>query len=310
MKNWGNPLSFKENVMLSSLAAVGSKTLTAPIERVKLVLQCQDEMLKSGSLTRPFVGITDCVWWITKNEGVLAFWRSNMANCIRYVPTQAIMLSSKDKGTFGNMFLGKKTEGESAWKKYLRTVISGGFSGGTTLACVYSLDYARTKLANDLKSVRDGTAERQYTGLIDVYRQTLKTDGIVGLYRGFTISFIGIFVYRGIYFGLPRNVVVNRDSSTFVKFSASYAVTVAAGVMSYPIDTIRHRMMMTSGGDKSLMYNGSIDCAVQILKKEGFMSFMKGAGTNVLRGVAGACVLTGFDELQECYIKIVYPEYG
>merc|ERR1712039_388271 len=48
-----------------------------------------------------------------------------------------------------------------------------------------------------------------------------------------------------------------------------------AGLMSYPIDTIRRRMMMTSGGGAK--YKGSIDCAMQIMKNEGFMSMMKGA---------------------------------
>merc|ERR1712203_1111547 len=77
-------------------------------------------------------------------------------------------------------------------------------------------------------------------------------------------------------------------------------VTVTAGLMSYPIDTIRRRMMMTSGG--GVKYKGSIDCGRQILANEGFMSMMKGAGANVLRGVAGAGVLAGFDKFQEMYI--------
>merc|ERR1712046_205302 len=93
-----------------------------------------------------------------------------------------------------------------------------------------------------------------------------------------------------------------NDASFAVSFAVGYAVTVVAGLMSYPIDTIRRRMMMTSGGDKSMMYKGSIDCAMQIMKNEGFMSFMKGAGANILRGVAGAGVLAGFDKFQAMYI--------
>ena len=46
-------------------------------------------------------------------------------------------------------------------------------------------------------------------------------------------------------------------------------------------------------------YNGSIDCTVQILKNEGVGAMFKGAGANVLRGIAGAGVLSGFDKLQE-----------
>merc|ERR1712137_977187 len=148
-----------------------------------------------------------------------------------------------------------------------------------SLLFVYSLDYARTRLANDAKG-KGG--ERQFNGLIDVYTKTLKSDGIQGLYRGFAISAVGIFIYRAMYFLL------------------GWGVTVTAGLMSYPIDTIRRRMMMTSGG--GVKYKGSIDCGMQILKNEGFMSMMKGAGANVLRGVVGAGVLAGFDKFQAMYI--------
>merc|ERR1711971_533077 len=69
---------------------------------------------------------------------------------------------------------------------------------------------------------------------------------------------------------------------------------------SYPIDTVRRRMMMTSGS--AVKYKGSVDCAVQVIKAEGFMSLMKGAGANILRGVAGAGVLAGFDKFSAVYL--------
>ena len=56
-------------------------------------------------------------------------------------------------------------------------------------------------------------------------------------------------------------------------------VTITSGLISYPIDTIRRRMMMTSG--EAVKYKGAIDCAVVIVKSEGFMSLMKGAGKHV-----------------------------
>merc|ERR1719361_702787 len=172
-------------------------------------------------------------------------------------------------------------------------------AGTMSLLFVYSLDFARTRLANDAKG-KDGA--RQFNGLVDVYVKTLKSDGIQGLYRGFTISAVGIFIYRGMYFGmfdtLKPMLIGGKDSSVAASFLLGWAVTVGAGLMSYPIDTIR-RMMTSGGGAK---YKGSIDCAVQIMKNEGFMSMMKGAGANVLRGVAGAGVLAGFDKFQAMYI--------
>lgn len=151
---------------------------------------------------------------------------------------------------------------------------------------------------------------RQFNGLIDCYAKTFKADGMAGLYRGFNISFVGIFVYRGLYFGLYDTIMpfLPADVSYFVRFTVGYVVTVLAGLASYPIDTIRRRMMMTSG--TGTQYNGSLDCAKQILSKEGWQSYFKGAGANIMRGIAGAMVISGFDIVKRTYVQKVYgPEY-
>jgi len=289
-------LGFAENFALSGAAAVISKTAAAPIERVKLLVQNQDEMIKQGRLDKPYSGVIDCTTRTLKTEGVLPFWRGNLANCIRYFPTQALNFAFKDK--IKALFGSKKTDGYGI--KFAKNIASGGAAGAMSLCFVYSLDYARTRLANDAKG-KGG--ERMYNGLIDVYSKTLKTDGIQGLYRGFVISCVGIIVYRGCYFGFYdtlKPLLLGDDASLMLSFALGYVVTISAGLVSYPIDTIRRRMMMTSG--QAVKYNGSIDCFVKIVKAEGFMSLMKGAGANILRGVAGAGVLAGFDKFKSVYM--------
>jgi len=283
--------------MLAGVAAGVSKTAAAPIERIKLLVQNQDEMIKQGRLDRPYNGVLDCLKRVLATEGVQPLWRGNLANVLRYFPTQALNFAFKDsiKAIFAT------PKDASQQRKFATNIASGGAAGTLSLLFVYSLDYARTRLANDAKG-KGG--ERQFNGLIDVYVKTLKSDGIQGLYRGFAISAVGIFIYRGMYFGLfdtLKPIIVGKDGNVAASFLLGWAVTVTAGLMSYPIDTIRRRMMMTSGGGAK--YKGSIDCAMQIMKNEGFMSMMKGAGANILRGVAGAGVLAGFDKFQELYIK-------
>jgi len=290
-------LSFFESFMLSGVAAGVSKTAAAPIERVKLLVQNQAEMLKQGVLDKPYGGVLDCTKRTMAQEGLISFWRGNLANVLRYFPTQALNFAFKDtiKAAFGT------SKNAGYVEKFGKNILSGGCAGSMSLTFVYSLDYARTRLANDRKS-KDG-GERKFNGLIDVYRKTLKSDGIQGLYRGFTISCVGIFIYRGMYFGLYdslKPILLGDDASVFLSFFLGWGVTVTAGLMSYPIDTIRRRMMMTSGA--AVKYKNSLDCASQILKNEGFMSMMKGAGANVLRGVAGAGVLAGFDAFKGVYI--------
>merc|ERR1712044_93805 len=289
-------LNFFENFMLSGVAAGVSKTIAAPIERVKLLVQNQDEMIKQGRLSEPYKGVVDCTMRTLKTEGVVPFWRGNLANVLRYFPTQALNFAFKD--TIKGIFATPKSAPQ--WQKFATNIASGGFAGSLSLCFVYSLDFARTRLANDAKG-KGG--ERQFNGLIDVYTKTLKTDGIQGIYRGFVISCVGIFVYRGMYFGLYdslKPIIVGDNGSALLSFFLGWAVTIVSGLMSYPIDTVRRRMMMTAGtGTK---YNGSLDCFTQVCKNEGFMSLMKGAGANILRGVAGAGVLAGFDVVKKAYI--------
>lgn len=292
-------LGFAENFGLSGAAAIISKTAAAPIERVKLLVQNQDEMLKTGRLDKPYGGVIDCTMRTFRTEGVLPFWRGNLANCIRYFPTQALNFAFKDQ----IKLLFKANKDESYASKFAKNIASGGAAGAMSLCFVYSLDYARTRLANDTKSSKKG-GERQFNGLIDVYKKTLASDGIQGLYRGFVISCVGIVVYRGCYFGFYdtlKPIVLGDNASLLASFALGYVVTISSGLVSYPIDTIRRRMMMTSG--EAVKYKNSMDCAMQVIKAEGPMTLMKGAGANILRGVAGAGVLSGFDKFKEVYIS-------
>jgi len=304
VKKGKTPKEFFIDFMMGGVSAAVAKTSAAPIERIKLLVQNQDEMIKQGRLSAPYKGIIDCFARTTRDEGIVALWRGNTANVIRYFPTQALNFAFKDY--FKSLFGFKKSEGYWTW--FAGNVASGGAAGASSLLFVYSLDYARTRLANDAKSTKGG-GERQFNGLVDVYRKTLASDGIAGLYRGFIPSVVGIIVYRGLYFGVydsvkPVVLVGSLEGSFLASFLLGWVVTSGAGLGSYPLDTIRRRMMMTSGG--GVHYKSMFDAGSQIIQKEGVKSLFKGAGANILRGVAGAGVLSLYDKLQEVMFGKVY----
>merc|ERR1712054_99819 len=295
--------------MLGGVAAAISKTAAAPIERIKLMVQNQDEMIKAGRLDRPYSGVMDCAKRVIADEGTVSLWRGNAANVIRYFPTQALNFAFKDY--FKRLFnFSKDKDGYFKW--FCGNLMSGGAAGASSLFFVYSLDYARTRLANDAKAAKKGQVgggERQFNGLIDVYRKTLASDGIAGLYRGFMVSVVGIVVYRGLYFGMydslkPVVMTGPLQGSFLASFLLGWGVTTGAGLASYPLDTIRRRMMMTSG--EKVHYSSMMDAGRQIIKAEGVSSLFKGAGANILRGVAGAGVLSMYDKLQELVFGKVY----
>ena len=291
-------LGFWEEFMISGVAAGAAKTAAAPIERVKLLVQNQGEMIKQGTLDRPYNGVVDCLMRTLKTEGVYALWRGNLSNVIRYFPTQALNFAFKDK--FKRMFNFKKDK-DGYLKWFMGNMVSGGLAGAASLCFVYSLDYVRTRLANDTKSAKKGGA-RQYNGMIDCYVKTFKSDGLLGLYRGFCVSCVGIVAYRGFYFGLYDTLQPLLPMDNFlVNFLLGWVVTIVSGLISYPLDTVRRRMMMTSGTGKN--YKNSFECFAVCVKTEGFMSLFRGAGANILRGIAGALVLSGVDAIKPYYIR-------
>ncbi|CAD6889388.1 unnamed protein product [Tilletia controversa] len=297
--------SFFLDFMMGGVSAAVSKTAAAPIERVKLLVQNQAEMIKQGRLASPYKGIGDCFVRTYQQEGVVSFWRGNTANVIRYFPTQALNFAFKDY--FKSLFKVPKTA--PYWKSMSANLASGGAAGASSLLFVYSLDYARTRLANDAKSATKGGGDRQFNGLVDVYRKTLASDGISGLYRGFVPSVVGIVVYRGLYFGMydslkPVLLTGNLEGNFLASFLLGWGVTTGAGLASYPLDTVRRRMMMTSGG--GVHYRNMAHAAQSIIAAEGVPSLFKGAGANILRGIAGAGVLSGYDKLQELMFGKVY----
>jgi len=301
--------AFLIDFAMGGVSAAVSKTAAAPIERVKLLIQNQDEMLKTGRLATPYKGIADCFSRVIKEEGFVSLWRGNLANVIRYFPTQALNFAFKDQ--FKRMF-GYNKDKDGYWKWFGGNLASGGAAGAASLCFVYSLDYARTRLANDAKAAKKG-GERQFNGLIDVYTKTLKSDGIVGLYRGFNISCVGIIVYRGLYFGLydslkPVVLQGNMKDSFIASFFLGWGITIGAGLASYPLDTIRRRMMMTSG--EAVKYKNSFAAFQEIIRKEGTKSLFKGAGANILRAIAGAGVLSGYDQMQLIFFGKTYGSGG
>lgn len=304
-----SPINFLIDFTMGGVSAAVSKTAAAPIERVKLLIQNQDEMIKSGRLSTPYKGIGDCFSRVIAEEGFGSLWRGNLANVLRYFPTQALNFAFKDQ--FRRMF-GYNKDKDGYWKWFAGNLASGGAAGAASLTMVYSLDYARTRLANDNKSAKKG-GERQFNGLADVYRKTYASDGIAGLYRGFVISCVGIIVYRGLYFGMydslkPVLLQGNMKDSFLGAFFLGWGITIGAGLASYPLDTVRRRMMMTSG--EAVKYNSSLHAFSEIVKKEGVASLFKGAGANILRAVAGAGVLAGYDQMQLIVFGKVYSGGG
>lgn len=287
--------SFLLDLAAGGVAGGISKTVVAPIERVKLLLQVQ----AASTQIKPenqYKGIIDCFSRVSKEQGVLSFWRGNTANVIRYFPTQALNFAFKDK--YKQLFMSGVTK-DDFWRFFMGNLASGGAAGATSLMFVYPLDFARTRLAADVGMGKS----RMYTGLGNCISTIFKSDGIKGLYQGFGVSVGGIIVYRAAFFGgydTLRDMALAdpKNAPVWQKWMVAQVVTTAAGIISYPFDTVRRRMMMQAGR-ADVLYTSTLHCWGKILKDEGGGAFFKGAGSNVIRGTGGAIVLVLYDEFKK-----------
>merc|ERR1711924_49987 len=149
----GGDSNFLIDFLAGGVSGAIAKTCTAPIERVKLIIQTQDAnpRIISGEIPR-YTGIANCFTRVAAEQGVGAFWRGNFVNILRYFPTQAFNFAFKD--TIKAMFP-KYNPKKDFGKFFAVNMASGGLSG-----------------------------ERAFKGLGDCLKKTAAgPSGVMGLYN-------------------------------------------------------------------------------------------------------------------------------
>lgn len=126
-----------------------------------------------------------------------------MTNVVRYFPTQALNFAFKD--FFKKNFDKNPKNNESITYIIAKNVLSGSLAGVATQFVVYPLDYVRTRLTNDIMTAKE-KGSKQFNGIWDCMKKTVKSDGLHGVYRGFIATCYTMIIYRGIYFGLNDTV--------------------------------------------------------------------------------------------------------
>lgn len=294
-------IDFMKDFIAGGVSGAIAKTCTAPIERVKLIIQTQDANPKiiSGEVPR-YTGIGNCFVRVYSEQGLGAFWRGNGVNVIRYFPTQAFNFAFKD--TIKALFP-KYSPKKDFGKFFAVNMASGGLAGAGSLCFVYPLDYARTRLASDV-----GSGKKQFEGLFDCLIKTSRGgNGVLSLYNGFGVSVMGIIPFRGAYFGVNDSLnglnPYQKDSDLrgiFSKFVCAQTAALAAAYVSYPFDTVRRRLQMQSDKPREQWkYAGTLDCTGKIISEEGALALFKGAGANALRTVGSALVLVMYGEIKK-----------
>ena len=294
-------VEFSLDMVAGGVAGCISKTIAAPIDRVKLLLQTQKV---NPDVAKQYNGAFDCLKRVYREQGLISFWRGNVANLTRYFPSQSLTFAFKDR--FRSIM--KLETQTNKTIVVLGNFAASGAAGGGALALLYPLDMARTRLAAD---VGLNLESRRFKGTFHCLSSIYTENGVRGLYAGIGVSMIGVILFRSLFMG-GYDVVKQFSGITpehtpfWKKFLAAQGVTLTAGTLCYPLDTVRRRMMMQSkeasklgeGAETVLVYRNTWHAFGRILREEGIRGVYSGLSANLIRGVSGAVLLVGYDEVK------------
>lgn len=241
-------------------------------------------------------------------EGWRALFKGLGPNLIGVVPARAINFYTYGNGKqlISEQFNGGK---EAAWV-HLCAAASAGIVTGTATNPIWLV---KTRLQLD-KSHAERTgflSNRQYKNSLDCVMQTVRKEGIRGLYRGLSASYLGVsestlqwVLYEQMKLYLRKResrllslgrewTVWDQTVAWSGKLGAAGIAKLFAAVITYPHEVVRTRLRQAPLHDGRLKYTGLVQCFGSIWKEEGMIAFYGGLTPHLLRVVPSAAIMFG-----------------
>ncbi|XP_043726161.1 probable envelope ADP,ATP carrier protein, chloroplastic [Telopea speciosissima] len=263
-----------------AVAGAAAKTVTAPLDRVKLLMQTHG--LRAGQeITKRGIGFIEAMMLIGKEEGIKGYWKGNLPQVIRIIPYSAVQLFSYE--IYKKLF-----KGENGELSIIGRLAAGACAGMTSTFVTYPLDVLRLRLA----------VEPGYKTMSEVALNMLRDEGIASFYNGLGPSLLGIAPYIAVNFcifdlvkkSLPEKFQKRTESSLL---TALVSATLAT-LMCYPLDTVRRQMQM-----KGTPYSTVLDAFPGIIERDGFIGLYRGFVPNALKTLPSSSIrLTTFDTVK------------
>ncbi|KAK7373931.1 hypothetical protein VNO80_07353 [Phaseolus coccineus] len=260
-----------------AIAGAAAKTVTAPLDRIKLLMQTQSVRVGQDSAKKA-MSFVEAIAAVGKEEGIKGYWKGNLPQVIRVVPYTAVQL-------FAYEIYKKIFRGENGDLSVVGRLAAGAFAGMTSTFITYPLDVLRLRLA----------VEPGYRTMSEVALSMLREEGFASFYRGLGPSLIAIAPYIAVNFcvfdllkkSLPEKYQKRTETSILTAVLSASLATLTC----YPLDTVRRQMQL-----KGTPYNTVLDALSGIVARDGIAGLYRGFVPNALKSLPNSSIkLTIYD---------------
>ncbi|CAL5210843.1 unnamed protein product [Lathyrus oleraceus] len=263
--------------LAGAVAGAAARTLTAPLDRIKLLMQTHGVRIGQESAKKT-IGFIEAITMIGNEEGIRGYWKGNLPQVIRVIPYSAVQLFAYE--IYKKIFQGKNGE-----LSVVGRLAAGAFAGMTSTFITYPLDVLRLRLA----------VEPGRRTMTEVALSMVREEGFASFYYGLGPSLIGIAPYIAVNFcvfdllkkSLPEKYQKRTEASLITAVLSASLATLTC----YPLDTVRRQMQL-----KGTPYKTVLDAISGIVARDGVIGLYRGFVPNVLKNLPNSSIrLTTYD---------------
>ncbi|XP_054780629.1 probable envelope ADP,ATP carrier protein, chloroplastic, partial [Prosopis cineraria] len=263
-----------------AIAGAASKTVTAPLDRIKFLMQTHGVRVGQESAKKAF-GFIEAITVIGKEEGIRGYWKGSLPQVIWIIPYSAVQLFAYEN--YKKIFRGKNGE-----LSVFGRLAAGAFAGMTSTFVTYPLDVLRLRIA----------VEPGYRSMTGVSLGMLRGEGLASFYKGLGPSLIAIAPYIAVNFCvfdlLKKSLPDKYQKRTEISLLTAVLSTSLATLTSYPLDTMRRQMQI-----KGTPYKTVVDALSGIIERDGAIGLYRGFLPNALKNFPTSSIrLTTYDIVQ------------